>query len=624
MKLLLINPKFPESFWSYKWAIDKILPAERALNPPLGLATLAALCPEGWEIEIVDENIETVPLRPDADIVGVCGMGVQQARQKELLAFYKRKGYFVVAGGSYASLSPESYENLADTVVAGEAEHIWPEFCRDFESECPKSLYHETGVVSLSDSPVPRFDLLKLDEYRSVGLQFSRGCPFRCEFCDIIIMFGRKPRTKPIEQVGAELDQLRKHNIRSVFFVDDNLIGNKPHAKELMRYLVDYQRKHDYQFNFGTEVTINLAHDDELLSLFNEANFKWVFIGIESPDEESLKETKKMQNAGLDLLASVRKIYSHGIDVLAGFIIGFDNDTTATFDKQYEFIIKSGIQSAMIGLLTAVPRTPLYDRLKRENRLIAGAFTSDNSKLQTNILPKGMTYVEMVAGYRKLHYRLYSDRGIADRIGNKVRHLTQPVLPVEYSFRQSLGIIRKFSTRGLFSGGVPRVFHFLRSIPITKPSLISFVIYEWIMGLSMRDYMDRHFVTEFREDTRRVGVYVERIKRAFSDRRHKGSLRVSFKEAKNAAAAVSISMKGWMERDSFNSVARHAENLLKNTRASVTLQIEGFHKPQLKQMRHLLKRLSRHADRIHIRMDEKSRQIIGVDSSVFNLALQID
>ncbi|HPD61439.1 MAG TPA: radical SAM protein, partial [Thermodesulfobacteriota bacterium] len=320
MKVLLINPKVPESFWSFKWAVDKILSSnKRVLNPPLGLATVAALCPRGWEVEIIDENIESVPLEPQADIIGVCGMGVQFKRQKELLTFYKRKGYFVVAGGSYASLCPEAYESFTDTVIAGEAEYIWGEFCTDFELGKPQKLYKETGIVDLKDSPVPCFDLLKLESYQRVSLQFSRGCPYRCEFCDIIVMFGRKFRAKSVEQIGNELDALRKLHVNNVFFVDDNLIGNKRIAKELLQFLKDYQLKHNYRFQFGTEVSLDVANDDELLVLLNEANFEWVFIGIESPDPESLKETKKLQNTRQDILSSVRKIYSHGIEILAGF-----------------------------------------------------------------------------------------------------------------------------------------------------------------------------------------------------------------------------------------------------------------------------------------------------------------
>lgn len=255
MRLLLINPRFPESFWTFKWAIDEILPRTRATNPPLGLATLAALCPADWDITIIDENVETVPLAPEADLIGVCGMGVQFARQAELLRFYRSRGYYVVAGGSYASLCPEQFEGVADAVVAGEAEHIWPQFCADFAAGAPQPLYRETGTVALTESPTPRFDLLKLDRYSMASLQFSRGCPYRCEFCDIIVMFGRRPRVKSLEQVGRELDALRAQGVRRVFFVDDNLIGNRPQAKALLGFLAEYQSRHDYRFSFGTEAS---------------------------------------------------------------------------------------------------------------------------------------------------------------------------------------------------------------------------------------------------------------------------------------------------------------------------------------------------------------------------------
>jgi radical SAM superfamily enzyme YgiQ (UPF0313 family) len=317
MRLLLINPRFPESFWSFKWAVDTVLPDTRALNPPLGLATVAAMCPEHWDVTIVDENLESVPAAPEADIVGVCGMGVQFERQKELLSYYRNKGYFVVAGGSYASLCPESYETIADCVVAGEAEYIWPQFCTDVAAGKPKPLYQEHGVVDLADTPVPRFDLLKMHQYRTVSLQFSRGCPFRCEFCDIIVMFGRRPRTKSPAQIGRELDRLRTLGVNSVFFVDDNLIGNKRAAKELLRLLEDYQRRHGYPFQFGTEASLNLAEDDELLDLFRRAGFAWVFLGIESPDHASLAEVKKYQNTRLDMLSAVRRIYAYGRHVRA-------------------------------------------------------------------------------------------------------------------------------------------------------------------------------------------------------------------------------------------------------------------------------------------------------------------
>jgi radical SAM superfamily enzyme YgiQ (UPF0313 family) len=622
MRLLLINPRFPESFWSFKWTLERILPNKRAVHPPLGLATLAALCPQGWEIEIIDENIESIPLNPKADLIGICGMGVQFRRQKELLTFYRRKGYFVVAGGSYASLCPEFYGSLADTIIAGEAEYIWKEFCRDFEERRPKGLYHETGEVALTDSPVPRFDLLRLNKYQAVSLQFSRGCPFRCEFCDIIVMFGRKPRTKSMEQVGRELDELRNLSIKNVFFVDDNLIGNKPVAKRLLRFLRDYQREHNYWFHFGTEASLNLAHDDELLGLFREANFGWVFIGIESPDEESLKETLKFQNMRQDMLSSIRKVYSYGIEILAGFIIGFDNDTIETFDKQYRFIMNSGIQSAMIGLLTAAPKTPLYERLQKEGRLIPDANNIDNTKLSTNIIPKQMGYEQMVSGYRALYYRLLEDRNIADRIRNKIHYIKRSVYKPAYSSAEQLKILCRFFVHGLIPGGISRMFHFLRSIPFLRPSQIPLVIQDWIVGMAMRDYIDRHFIQEFEEVNPLFDTHLRLIQKAFQRYLNHGALEVSLNQVKNAAANFSISMKGWLDRDFFIPVADHLEKILQNTTSSITLHIEDFHEEQTQHLNQLLSRLSRYGDRIHITVHEKLRNMVDIDSSVFNLILE--
>src|SRR5581483_5905484 len=265
MRLLLINPRFTETFWSFKWAIDRVLPNKRPLNPPLGLATLAALCPPHWDVRIVDENVESLPLDPQADLIGICGMGVQFQRQRELLAYYRSRGFYVVAGGSYASLCPEKYRDIADSVIAGEAEHIWPQFCRDHEAGRAQRLYQEQGEIDLKQSPAPRFDLLKLDRYSTATVQFSRGCPYRCDFCDIIVMFGRKPRVKSAEQIGRELDMLRA-------------------AKALLRFLIEYQRRHDYRFVFGSGASINLAQDAELLGLLRDAGFGWLFIGIETTD----------------------------------------------------------------------------------------------------------------------------------------------------------------------------------------------------------------------------------------------------------------------------------------------------------------------------------------------------
>jgi len=623
MKLLLINPRFPESFWSFKWAVDNIMPNKiRAINPPLGLATLAALSPQDWEIEIVDENIESIPLKPQADIIGICGMGVQFKRQRELLTFYRNQGHFVVAGGSYASLCPEYYETLADTVISGEAEYIWKEFCSDFEAGKHRALYQETNEVSLEDSPTPRFDLLSIDKYQAVSLQFSRGCPYRCEFCDIIVMFGRKPRIKSFEQVARELDELRKLNVTNVFFVDDNLIGNKPQAKKLMSNLRDYQAEHGYTFLFGTEASLNLAQDDELLQLFTEANFGWVFIGIESPDEESLKETLKFQNTRSDILSSIQHVYSYGIEVLAGFIIGFDNDTVKTFDLQYNFIQNSGIQAAMIGLLTAVPKTPLYKRLEKDGRLIKEASGTDNTKLGTNLIPKHMSYKEMVEGYRDLYYKLLDDKTIADRINNKTNYLKDPIFKSTYTLKDQASSFGKFMKNGILKGGPRRVYHFLRTLPLTNPKQIPTVIQDWTVGISMKDYVDRHFIKEFEENNVLAESYSESIEKSFQPYMSKGILEVSLTSVKNTAANLSISIKGIIDHDFFEHVAPHLENVLQNTSSSVTLNIEHFHETQRQHMNRLFKRLSRYGDRIYIAVHEKWRDKINIDSSVFNLVLE--
>jgi len=623
MKLLLINPRFPESFWSFKWVVDNIMPSEiRTINPPLGLATLAALSPQDWEIKIIDENIESIPLKPDADIIGICGMGVQFKRQGELLTFYRNQGHFVVAGGSYASLCPEYYETLADVVISGEAEYIWKEFCSDFEVGKHRALYQETNEVSLEDSPTPRFDLLKIDKYQAVSLQFSRGCPYRCEFCDIIVMFGRKPRVKSFEQVGKELDELRKLKVTNVFYVDDNLIGNKPQAKKLMAYLRDYQTEHNYEFLFGTEASLNLAQDDELLDLFTQANFGWVFIGIESPDEESLKETLKFQNTRSDILSSIQHVYSYGIEVLAGFIIGFDNDTLKTFDLQYNFIQNSGIQTAMVGLLTAVPKTPLYERLEKDGRLIKDASCTDNTKLGTNLIPKQMSYDEMVEGYRDLYYRLLDDRTIADRINNKMEHLKNPIFKSTYTLKDQAGVFGKFMKNGILKGGARRIYHFLRTIPFTNPKQIPVVIQDWTVGIAMKDYVDRHFIKEFGENNVLAESYSESIEKSFEPYMNKGSLEVSLSRVKNTAANLSISIKGIIDKDFFEHVAPHLENVLQNTSSSITLNIEHFHETQRQQMNLLFKRLSRYGDRIYIAVHEKWRDKVNIDSSVFNLVLE--
>ncbi|TFH48134.1 MAG: radical SAM protein [Lysobacterales bacterium] len=617
MRLLLVNPKFPESFWTFKWAIDEILPRTRATNPPLGLATLAGLCPADWEITIVDENVETVPLAPAADLIGVCGMGVQFPRQAELLRFYRSRGYKVVAGGSYASLCQERFEGLADAVVAGEAERIWPQFCADFAAGAPKALYRETGTVALTESPTPRFDLLKLERYSMASLQFSRGCPFRCEFCDIIVMFGRRPRVKSLEQVGLELDALRAQWMRRVFFVDDNFIGNRPKAKALLVFLAEYQSRHGYRFSFGTEASLNLARDAELIRLMRAAGFGWVFIGIETTDEESLKETKKTQNIGGDMLADVRRMYTSGIDVLAGFIVGFDNDTLATFDRQREFVMDSGIQSAMIGLLHAMPRTPLHERLQKEGRLRTLADDCDNTVAGTNVVPKRMEYDTMVARYKLLYRELLTDRAIGERIRNKMRHMREPLYTGGYGARDSLRIIWRLLARGVLPGGPSRWAAFLRSLPILRPTQIPSVISDWIIGLSMADFARRHLNAP--DATRAAEQRVASVRAAMAGYIDAG--RAELDVAIAPAPRVSLSLHGVLDRRFFVGAARSLERLLKHTPSTVTLRIEALGEAEVRHLEHLLHRLRRYGDRVSVDLNQRLRSVVSIDSSVFNLVL---
>jgi radical SAM superfamily enzyme YgiQ (UPF0313 family) len=620
MKLLLINPRFPESFWSFKWAVDSVLSGKRTVNPPLGLATVAALSPDHWDVEIIDENIESIPLRPDADIIGICGMGVQFNRQKELIAYYRSQGRYVVAGGSYASLCPERYASLADTVVAGEAEYIWKEFCRDFEAGKPRGLYEEKGTVSLADSPTPRFDLLKLDRYTNISLQFSRGCPFRCEFCDIIVMFGRKPRTKSNEQVGRELDALRALGARNVFFVDDNFIGDKNVAKDLLRFLHDYQQEHRYNFQFGTEASLNLAQDAELLKLMPQANFAWVFIGIESPDEESLKETKKTQNTREDILTSVRRIYSSGLDIFAGFIIGFDNDTITTFERQYRFIVDSGIQVAMVGLLTALPKTPLYERLEREGRLLPGADGTDNTSTGTNFVPKQIEYNTLVREYRHLYERLLSHRAIADRIRNKVRHLRSARYRSVESASQQMGILWRFFWKGLMLAGPSRVLHFARSLSAASLRQVPLIVSDWIAAISMKEFAQRHLLMGAESRQSATAVYLESVHHRLRRYVQQGMVQVSF-DASNAAPHISLRLSGWLDDAFYSKASRALRHLLRNTTSTVTLHVENLQEEQRRNWQRLLRRLRRDGDRIYVSASEKLKDFLEVDSSVFHLVL---
>ncbi len=620
-RLLLINPKFPESFWSFKWTLQNILPHFKAVNPPLGLATLAALCPPDWEVEIVDENIESIPLNPQADVVGICGMEVQYGRQKELLRYYRDLGRYVVAGGSFASLCPEKYTNLADTVVAGEAEYIWKQFCRDYEATHPQPLYKEIGTVDMKDSPAPRFDLLKIDQYMTVNMQFSRGCPFQCEFCDIIVMFGRNPRVKTVEQIGKELDLLRAREVHNLFFVDDNLIGNKPAAKALLTFLIQYQKNHDYKFRFGTEASLNLAQDTELLELFSQAGFEWVFMGIESSDKESLKETKKLQNTHEDLLVSIRRIYSYGIDVFSGFIIGFDHDKKSTFETQYRFIVESGIQVAMAGLLIALPKTPLYLRLEKEGRLSSVGHEGENTKLGTNIIPKNMTYDEMVLGYRELYRNLLEPKNIAQRIRNKLTYMKRPCYTADFPLGTKVRLPWRILRQGFKAGGWAAVFYMIEGMMTIPVRQIPALFQDWVVGLGMRDYAWRH-LQEFPEDKHhKIQEALASLSKVFSREVAEHRLYFARKGDVPKVSGLSVHLTNLLDNKNFKQMGKCLGKLLRRSPVNLTLHIESYKEEQSSYFKALLKRLSVYGDRVHIAFNKNLLCKIPVDSSVFHVVL---
>jgi radical SAM superfamily enzyme YgiQ (UPF0313 family) len=372
IKVLMVWPGFPPSFWGFEGVLEMI--PEHAMTPPLGLITVAALCPATWQIRLIDRAFEKL-LDEDlqwADLVMVSAMHAQRADALETLARARAMGRRTFVGGPWASTDPEAVLRVADHVMVGEAEEAFPAIAAALESGTAQPLYRIVDKPDMTRSPVPRFDLLQRNQYTSMPIQFSRGCPFQCEFCDIITIYGRRPRAKTPQQVIAELDVLRKLGWRNeVFLVDDNFIGNHPLALQLSRALIAWQKQHQQPFSFYTEASINLAELPELMDAMVEANFMYVFIGIETPSAEALKESRKFQNLrSKSNVEQVRIVQERGLWVLAGFIVGFDSDDETIFARQLEFINQTAIAWAMAGILMAPPTTALFDRMKREGRLI--------------------------------------------------------------------------------------------------------------------------------------------------------------------------------------------------------------------------------------------------------------
>jgi len=422
VRVLLVYPRYPDTFWSFRHSLKFMF--KRAIFPPLGLLTVAAMLPEGWEKKLVDMNITTLTDKDLkwADYVFISAMVAQQNSAREVVGRCKKVGTKVVAGGPFYS---RGYENFGfddiDYLVFNETENIMPLFLEDLVKGRAKHIYTSEEWPDIRESPVPLWSLINKRKYQMMSIQYSRGCPFNCEFCDIVILNGHRPRTKDKSQIVAELDALYDMGWRaSVFFVDDNFIGNKRKLKsEILPAIIKWMEEKKRPFSFFTEASINLADDEELMRLMSEAGFDMVFVGIESPNEESLVECNKLPNKNRDLLASVKKMQRYGLQVQGGFIIGFDSDPVSIFKSQIDFIQKSGIVTAMVGVLMAPPETRLYKRLKKENRLLVCG-TGDNTDGSTNFIPK-MGYETLARGYKHVVDTIYAPKQYYERIKTFLR-----------------------------------------------------------------------------------------------------------------------------------------------------------------------------------------------------------
>lgn len=414
MKILLVNPSYPDTFWSFKHVLRFI--SKKAAYPPLGLLTVAAMLPAGWDKRLVDCNVEELTGEHIAwaDMVFIGAMLVQKEGAREVIRRAKEAGKTVVAGGPAFTSSPQLFPGV-DHFVLNEAEVTLPLFIRDLAAGEPKPFYASDEKPDITRTPTPLWSLIEFKHYATMAIQYSRGCPFNCEFCDIIVMNGRVPRTKAPRQVIRELRALYDAGWRgSVFIVDDNFIGNKAKVKELLPEIIDWQKRHRHPFQFLTEASVNLAQDEELMRLMSLANFHKVFLGIESPSPESLKECSKHQNTALDLSRAVDAIHGHGMQVMAGFIVGFDSDTKSIFEAQMEFIQKVGVVTAMVGVLNALPGTRLWHRLKAENRLLADT-SGENTDGSVNFIP-AMGVETLMTGYKNLVASLYNPTHYYTRI----------------------------------------------------------------------------------------------------------------------------------------------------------------------------------------------------------------
>lgn len=486
MKILLVYPEYPETFWGFKHALKFI--SKKASLPPLGLLTVAALLPKEWEKKLVDM---TVTLLSDkdvkwADYIFISAMSIQRESVKKIITKCKKLGAKIVAGGPLFTSGYEDFEEV-DYLILNEAEITLPLFLKDLKSGHPKHIYTSDQWVDVKKTPTPLWELADINKYATMCIQYSRGCPFNCDFCDVTLLFGHKMRLKTKDQILAELESLYLQGWRGgVFIVDDNFIGNKSELKsEVLPAMIGWMEIRKYPFTFTTQATINLSDDEELMQLMVRAGFGSVFVGIETPNEESLTECNKLQNKNRDLIACVKKIQRFGLIVNGGFIMGFDNDPPAIFERIIEFIQRSGIVSAMVGLLNAPRGTRLYQRLAKENRLLKEA-TGNNTDFSINFIPK-MNYKTLIDGYKKVLSTIYSPKYYYARLLTLLKN-TKPLQKNKYQFHlyYLTGFLKSIWHLGIV--GKERTYYwklFFWSL-FRRPKLLPMVITYAVYGFHFR------------------------------------------------------------------------------------------------------------------------------------------